>query len=250
MRSSPVAALRRRRQVISLRRWMPEDERRYNFYAQFIQANDLVFDVGANLGNRTKVFLRLGAKVVAFEPQSSCADILESTLGRNPSFHLVRKALGDKIGVAEMLIGDAHVLSTLSYRWVEAVHNSGRFDKAQWQAREQVFVSTLDESIAEYGRPAFVKIDVEGYEPQVLSGLSSPLARGSIEFSSEAIDGTISCLEKLASLKPCSFQVILGESMDFLWPRWRPKEDALEAIRKLTQIDPLAWGDIYFASDR
>ncbi len=249
MSSSPIAVLRRRRQAGSLRQWLPEDERRYKFYSQFIQSNDLVFDVGANLGNRTKVFLRLGARVVAFEPQSSCADILEAVLGGNPSFHLVREALGDKAGMAEMLVGDAHVLSTLSPQWVQTARQSGRFGKEQWRARQQVVVTTLEQSIAEYGRPAFIKIDVEGFEPQVLSGLDSPLARGSIEFAAEAIDGTISCLEKLATLQPCSFQLSMGEEVVFVWPQWQPLDHAVAALRKLIEADPLAWGDVYFAAD-
>lgn len=46
-----------------------EENNQINFYKQFIQPKDLVFDVGANVGSRVKLFLNIGAKVVAFEPQ-------------------------------------------------------------------------------------------------------------------------------------------------------------------------------------
>jgi hypothetical protein len=71
-----------------------EDANRLRFYSEFIQADSLVFDVGANLGNRTKIFLRLGARVVAFEPQAACAEYLLQMLSMNEKFRLVRKALG------------------------------------------------------------------------------------------------------------------------------------------------------------
>jgi hypothetical protein len=39
-----------------------------DFYRRFIRPGDLVFDVGANVGKRSAVFLDLGATVVAIEP--------------------------------------------------------------------------------------------------------------------------------------------------------------------------------------
>ena len=49
---------------------------RVNFYKKFINPNDLVFDVGANVGNRVGAFLKCHAKVVAVEPQPYCVKIL------------------------------------------------------------------------------------------------------------------------------------------------------------------------------
>src|SRR6266478_2164087 len=82
----------------------PEDENRSRFYAQFIRPGCLVFDVGANLGNRSKIFLQLGAHVVAFEPQASCAVLLNQKFVKNQRFRLVRKALGPAEGSAVMFI--------------------------------------------------------------------------------------------------------------------------------------------------
>lgn len=106
--STPYVVWQHRRLSASLRRWKPEDQLRYDFYRQLICQNGLVFDIGADLGNRTKTFLRLGAKVIAFEPQPLCADLLTSVLSDNPSFLLVRKGLGDKPDLADMLTSQGH----------------------------------------------------------------------------------------------------------------------------------------------
>lgn len=59
----------------SLRVWSKSDNELLNFYSKFIKADDLVFDIGANIGTRVKIFLKLGANVVAFEPQPDCINI-------------------------------------------------------------------------------------------------------------------------------------------------------------------------------
>jgi FkbM family methyltransferase len=238
--------IRRWRDRRALREWRAGDAARLAFYSQLISPNDLVFDVGANVGNRTKVFLRLGARVVAFEPQSSCASLLQQELGTHPRFRLVRKALGDKIGTAELRLGTAHVLATMSESWMHATQETGRFGSESWQGREQILVTTLDEVIREFGAPSFAKIDVEGYEPQVLSGLSQPLRSGSVEFAVEAFDGILWCMERLCSLHAYEFQFSARETMRFAWAQWFGLVQARNALAKLTQEDEYAWGDLYF----
>lgn len=247
VKASPLyPALREWRDTKALREWGPNDQARLDFYRQLIQPNDLVFDIGANVGNRTKVFLRLGARVVAFEPQSSCAAVLQKALSNNPSFRLARKALGDKPGVAELRIGAAHDLSTLSGNWIDAMLESGRFGNEKWKARELVNVTTFDEAIQEFGEPVFSKIDVEGFEPHVMAGLSLPLQSGSLEFAAEALDGTIWCLERLAGFQPYVFQFSAAETMRFDWESWMDLAKSRDVLAALARIDRRAWGDVYF----
>ena len=238
--------IRRWRDTRALRGWDADDAARLAFYGQLIAPNDLVFDVGANVGNRTKVFLRLGARVVAFEPQSSCASLLQQELGTHPGFRLVRKALGGKIGTAELRLGTAHVLATMSETWIDAMQETGRFGAESWQGREPITVTTLDEAIREFGPPAFAKIDVEGYEREVLSGLSQPLRCGSVEFAVEAFEGILWCMERLCSLHAYEFQFSARETMRFAWTQWLDPAQARSALTRLTQEDKYAWGDLYF----
>ncbi|MDP7014212.1 MAG: FkbM family methyltransferase [Pirellulaceae bacterium] len=234
--------LKTRRQMRRFRKWSDQDEKRLDFYRQFVAAGDIVFDVGANLGNRAKIFSKLGATVVAIEPQGECADFLRMAFRHAANFHLVRKALGASPGQAEMLVCNAHTISSLSPEWVRRVKESGRFEDYEWDRTEAVQIDTLDNLIAEYGRPAFIKIDVEGFEDQVVAGLSTPVRAISLEFAPEYIEGTHRCIEHLCRIGECRFQVSLGESMEFLLPNWVTAE---EVRSTLAEMPPMAFGDLY-----
>ncbi|PLX83451.1 MAG: FkbM family methyltransferase [Desulfuromonas sp.] len=219
------------------------DTARRNFYARFVEAGSLVFDVGANLGNRSKVFLALGAETVAFEPQPFCADFLTNVLRHEPRFRLVRKALGATTGRAEMYISNAHTLSSLSPSWIEATKQSGRFSDYSWGQKEQVEVTTLDKAIAKYGRPSFIKIDVEGYESQVLAGLSSPVDYISIEFTFEFLEDTFRCIELIEKIAPgAQYQYSRGETMALALEEWVSALRFREILNNFSQNEA---GDIY-----
>jgi FkbM family methyltransferase len=222
-------------------KWTIENEKKARFYKQFVRPGDVVFDVGANLGNRTRVFCSLAAKVVAFEPNPTCFEFLSSVFRGKDSVHLVNRALGATEGTAEMLLGDAHVLSSMSPEWIATVTKSGRFGAHIWDRHHQVDVTTLDTMIQEFGVPRFIKIDVEGYEREVLAGLSRPIECMSIEFAREYVHKTADCLDFMSSLSPVEAALALGESTEFLTSWLRPE------IMKQTLVEQEqgSWGDVY-----
>src|SRR6186997_2056305 len=79
-------------------------QRMMGFYRAFVQPGDLCFDVGAHVGSRTRVFLALGARVVAIEPQPDFMKLLRRWYGANPNVTLIDDALGAASGQAEMRI--------------------------------------------------------------------------------------------------------------------------------------------------
>jgi FkbM family methyltransferase len=216
------------------------------FYRQFVRDGDLCFDVGANVGNRTEVFLNLGAKVVAIEPQPACVEALRKQYGGNRRLVVIPKALGSRPGVGELMLSPANALSSMSEDWLRTVKKSGRFGAFQansWKESTAVPITTLDEMIQEFGTPEFCKIDVEGYEAEVLRGLSRPIRVLSFEFTPEFISGTRECLQILAKLGPCEFNYSVGESLRFALGHW-VSADELE--RTLTTMrDNTVFGDVY-----
>lgn len=213
------------------------------FYSQFVPPDRTVFDVGANLGSRCDVFLALGAKVIAVEPQPMCQEVLTRLFGRNPRFTLVPKALGDAPGEARMYLADTSGLSTLSKDWIEKTTRSGRFAGHDWSRTITVPITTMDTLIAEHGLPAFCKIDVEGFELSVLKGLSTPIQAVSFELATEAADNAVRCIELLAALGPYRFNYSNSESMTWERPAWVDAPGMIGIIR--TELDPMYFGDVY-----
>jgi FkbM family methyltransferase len=213
-------------------------------YARFISAGDLVFDVGANMGERTKTFLELGADVIAIEPQDVCVTRLRERFG--DSITTVPAAVGRTEGEADLLVASYHTISSLSPAWVESVRASGRFAEFTWNETVRVPVTTLDTLIGRYGVPAFCKIDVEGYELAVMEGLSRPLLALSFEFDPELLDERTACVRRLVSLGMSRFNFSEGESMRLTWPGWVTAETLVAFLRSAPR-DGTFFGDVYAA---
>lgn len=213
------------------------------FYSQFIKPNDLCFDIGANLGNRTEIFLALGASVLAVEPQPLCAQELRKKYEKNDRFTLVEKAVGPSEGEAEMLIASYHTISSMSKEWIHRVKKSGRFTDYQWDEKFVAPMTTLDQLIRDSGIPSFCKIDVEGFEYEVLLGLSRPIQSISFEFTQEYIEAAINSINYLSSIGKYQFNYSLGESMQLTLQNWAERNEICEVLSNL-QGD-LLWGDLY-----
>ena len=215
-----------------------------SFYRQFVNPGDLCFDVGAHVGNPVRTMLKLGGRVVAVEPQPRFQWLLRRFYGDNPEVTLVDKALGATPGEAELYVSSRYpTVTTLSRDWIKSVGRAASFSEVSWDGRVTVEVTTLDTLIAQHGRPAYCKIDVEGFEPEVLKGLGAALPSLSFEFIPAALDGAFACIERLQALGDYEFNVSMGEQMRFELPQWSDA-GALGAWLDNLAIDDLS-GDVY-----
>jgi FkbM family methyltransferase len=230
--------------ILRNQRFTKQDKNKLLFYYRFIKPGDLCFDVGANIGNRTKVFSQLGASVVAVEPQVECVEKLKTLFKNDKRVMIVNKAVGDTVGTAEIFISDMTVLSSLSKEWIEAVKSSGRFGENKWDQKFIVSVTTLDNLIEQYGTPAFIKIDVEGFEYQVLKGLTRPVKFISLEFTPEIIDSALCCVDYLSELGNIRLNYSLGESMTLSLKKWVSPQKLKEILVEY-KGDHKIFGDIY-----
>lgn len=217
--------------------------RRLRFYSRFIGSGDLVFDIGANMGERSEIFLALGAFVVAVEPQVECLKRLCNKWKDDPRFTLFEGACAEERGTRELFVSDADTLSSMSADWIDAVRRSGRFTDHRWDETRVVATTTLDALIAEHGIPVFLKIDVEGFEYGVLSGLSQPVDCASIEWSSESLQATARCVEYLSRLGMDEFNFSFGDSASWALPKWVDDRKIISFLAK--PMEKLAWGDLY-----
>lgn len=218
------------------------------FYSNFLKKFDLCFDVGANVGNRVSVFLDIGAKVVAIEPQESCYRFLRYKFGN--SLEIVKKGLGEAEGVKDFHVSNASTISSFSKEWITKV-KTGRFQGYHWKKVVQVEMTTLDKLIEVYGKPEFIKIDVEGYELEVLKGLTQPVNTISFEYTvPEQTNKVIECMEQIDRIYSdveCNYSI--GESMVFALKDWLSVKEMEEHVITKEFVGT-GFGDVYVRRKR
>jgi len=211
------------------------------FYGSMVKAGDLVFDIGSNNGERAIVFEKLGARLVCVEPQQACVALLKQYFGKNEKVAIVDKACGASPGIGEIAIcNEADTISSMSEKWMK----SGRFSKDfHWDKKQKVDITTLDALVTQYGVPALCKVDVEGFETEVLKGLHQKTGIVSFEFTQEFFEDAETCMDLLDAIGTTSYNFCIAEEMQYQLPRFTSRKDAVAAIRSKFHTD--LWGDIY-----
>jgi FkbM family methyltransferase len=205
------------------------------FYGELLQTGDLCFDIGANLGQRSEVFMKLGARVVAVEPNPLCEPTIRHELGKDSGrFTLLRRALGATAG-ERVRLNIAGTDSTASVR------TDWQYLKAQ--AMVEVETITVDAMVAEFGMPRFVKIDVEGYEDQVLAGLTQTVPLLSFEYHVHGpeLARAERCLDRLCAIGTWTFRAVPMDCSGWATDDWL---DA-DAFRAFLRSGSLSRGDAF-----
>ncbi len=226
--------------------WKPFNKRKLKrFYSAFIEPEDLCFDIGAHLGNRTDAWLSLGAKVIAVEPQPACVHFLKNKFSSKSKFTLLEKAVGSQPGKATLHISSlTPTVTTLSSETWRTMINESSGIHVEWDEQMEVEVVTLDNLISQFGLPAFCKIDVENFELEVLEGLNQVIPALSIEFFSKTPELTMACINRLDNLGTYEYNWSFGESQKMVNKNWL---NSTETINLLTLLSPDApsSGDLY-----
>lgn len=202
--------------------WKPFGLKRMEaFYRQFVQPGDLCFDIGAHVGNRTEVWRRIGARIIAVEPQPYIAAYLRNRFLDEVNVIILEKAISQKQGTRTMFINRANpTISTLAGEsWRKQISRDALYT-LNWHEHVEVEVTTLDALIETYGIPDFCKLDVENFEKEVLLGLSRPLPCLSVEYYPPAIDKSLECIDILEKLGSYKYNWSFGESMKLECEEW------------------------------
>ncbi|MGQ0575047.1 MAG: FkbM family methyltransferase [Pseudonocardia sp.] len=229
---------------------IPGRQRRMaRLYGGFLGPGDVGFDIGAHVGSRVRAWRRLGARVVAVEPQPDCLGVLRLLHGRDGDVTILPLAVGAQAGRARLAVSTATpTVSSLSRDWTDAVAAADhRFARVRWDRSVEVEVVTLDDLVDRYGPPAFCKIDVEGFEVEVLAGLSRALPALSFEYLPPAHDAALAALRHVERLGDYRYNYSPVETMRMASAGWL---DADGLRRLLDHVRPLGRsGDVYARQD-
>jgi FkbM family methyltransferase len=217
-------------------------------YGEFVHPGDLVFDIGAHVGDRVGSFRRLGARVVAVEPQPQLVTTLKLIYGRDRNVIIEPVAIGRESGtVALKLNVDNPTVSTASDAFVRAADGAPGWEDQAWTETIDVPLTTLDALIERHGRPAFIKIDVEGFEVEALAGLSRAVQALSFEFTTIQRDVAFGCLARCTARGYRHYKAALGESQSFVDERWQTADEITRWLKGLP-VEANS-GDIYAVLD-
>lgn len=222
------------------RRFSPEvrKQRRgdLELYRQFIRPRDLVFDIGANMGQKADIFLALGAKTVSVEPNPNCWPIIKAEFGSNPNFSLVRKAISSETGEATLTFAHTASTASLNPKWGALNYSDAPLESCV------VETTTLDDLIQEHGVPSFCKIDVEGLELEVVKGLSVPIPILSLEFHKKDPQKIRKCFDVLSEISPLKVNSIAMNEATLSHSSWISAD---EFMASMESADAPAAGDVF-----
>ncbi|MGH7950549.1 MAG: FkbM family methyltransferase [Limisphaerales bacterium] len=208
------------------------------------QQGDVIFDIGANDGSKTDVFLRLGAKVVAVEPDETNQEVLNGKFLKNGVIRkpvtIEGKAVSDRVGTTTLWIeAPGSALNTLNPKWVNTLQNSkDRFGSClNFAGEKQVETTTLETLMADHGVPFYIKIDVEGHEHGVLRGLKCPVPFLSFEVNlPEFKEEGLECIDLLHEIdSEGEFNYAADCHQGLVLERWMPREEFVRAFELCNQ---------------
>lgn len=212
------------------------------FYAKMLNEGDLVFDAGANYGEKSRIFLKRGLRVVAFEPQPDCMAELKSRCANHPNLRTVQAALASKSGMAQFYVRSQRDKSGLVKDWQKHVHNNRE------EAMIDVPVVTFDQMIEKYGAPSFIKMDIEGSEYEAFQGLTQkiPLISFEYHFSDNEAKSVRECVEYLSTLGEIKINVTPSEKLHLKYWKWLSKDVFLKEFYDHIRHEPgFGYGDVW-----
>jgi hypothetical protein len=141
-----------------------------------------------------------------------------------------------------MINADNPTVSTFSSAFVDAARGAPGWETQRWTGAAEVAVTTLDALMTRHGRPAFIKLDVEGFEAEALLGMSRAVPALSFEFTTIQREVALACVERCSALGYARFKAALGESQTLV-SDWVSAGDIARWLMELPQSANS--GDVY-----
>lgn len=133
---------------------------------------DLIFDVGANIGQYAQEMRQLGyrGRIVSFEPLTSAYLELVKHASGDPDWETANVALGSEDSKCEINISNNSCSSSILD--ITPTH-LGAMASARYIGKEQITIRKMDSIFNQYfypGNKLFIKLDTQGYDRHVIEG--------------------------------------------------------------------------------
>lgn len=214
------------------------------FYRQFVGPGDLAFDIGSHVGNRVAIFRRIGAEVLAVEPQPDFVAMLRLLYDRDRSVAIEAAGVAAATGESRMRLSTrTPTVSSFADSWIRDVRADPTFHRVVWDRVISVPTVTLDDLVARFGQPRFCKIDVEGFESEVLAGLSRPIDSLSFEYIPAAVERAVATIQRLGAIGDYRYRRSRLETFRWSDAAWLAGPAMIKVLRALPTPDRP--GDVY-----
>jgi FkbM family methyltransferase len=201
---------------------------------------DFVLDIGSNNGDFASQIISAGHKVVLVEPNPKLVTVLRTRFTDPTVATIVPLGVGKSSGTMSLSICDeSDKLSTFATHWKE-----GRFREYSWTENVSVSITTIDDLISNFGMPRYIKIDVEGFELEVVSGMNVKAGIVSFEFTNEFVDHAIQIVQLLSNRGYSRFNIAIGENSVFSLQNWVTSAH-ISSILLNNRSNSGLWGDVY-----
>ena len=229
--------------------------RRIILYDKFLKEGDLCFDLGANTGDEARNLLDMGMKVISVEPVEYCIKYMNKRFKKDikkGNMTIERAIVGNEIGEGVVNVCTANAMSSVDNNYGKIMKERVECSNLEWNEKEKVPMITLNSLCEKYGIPKFVKIDVEGYEYEVLKNLKYKIPAMSIEFYLDFGEDykkiTRDCIRKMESLGNYEFNITLREQMLLLYEDWKSGDEIIQTLDLLNK--EIIFGDIFMRLKR
>ena len=205
----------------------------FDFYQTFLNRNRLIFDLGANLGDKSHVFLKFTDKIILYEPEEDLFERLKFRFRKNKKVIINNLLISDIVGdvVFNSVVGNESYSSIVSNYIENFTHL-----KNSLIVKKTKKSSTLNFEIKKHGTPYYIKIDCEGAENLILNNLKFDIEIISFEANLPIfLDQTIEIINYLKNNFDRSFNIRKEGEFKFLYKNHLNYEEIIKNLNRLNQ---------------
>lgn len=205
-----------------------------------------IYDIGANIGRFTEVNLTKykNCEFIVVEANPNLIPILEKKFESNKNIKILNLCVSELDGYVDFYISESDPISTISTASKEWI-NESRFNNTKYNSPIKVKSISIDSMISEYGVSNYTKIDVEGYEYEIIKGIKKNIGLLSFEWVEEMILDIKNSLYHLKSIGYNEFFITYDDDYKFIPNNYMSYDEIVNEVSKLDNNRKEKWGMIF-----